>query len=117
RSVTEGAGPRNMDTCWYQGSPADKAHLSGGTWPVDANNQYGVASPGPDYIGWPPATVTLYRQHNRAPCGYNVEQQMSINCPEGGSAHYQDNLQAYDITSTQVSCARGTAPTEPRTWP
>jgi len=80
RTVTErdpgGSGP---DTCYFNGSAfAPQTSISGGTWSVDANNQWGS-----DYVGWTPGAVTYYRDQGRAPCGTFITQRMVIDCVTG----------------------------------
>jgi hypothetical protein len=112
RSVTESGNPAgNTDSCHFTGSIVPKAALSGGTWSVGSSNQWG-----PDYVGHQPAAVTYYRQQGRAPCGYNVAQNMLINCPSGSDILYAQHQQTYDITATQVTCGRN-GQSATRTWP
>lgn len=101
----------NTDSCYFPQSAVPPAALSGGSWDVHNGNTWG-----PDYVGHRPDAVNYYRQHGRAPCGYNVAQSMYIDCPTGSSSIYAQLQQTYDITSTRVTSGRN-GQTASRTWP
>lgn len=99
REVQEFEGGNDVDTCWWPDSAyAPASGLTGGTWSIDANNQYGD-----DTVGWHWTMVDYYRSHNRAPCQFETDQIMKINYP--GSATwlaYKTNRLKAGFTSTTV---------------
>jgi hypothetical protein len=109
------AGP-GADTCWFPNSAfAAFTDISGGRWPVAANNTWGT-----DSVGWSADYVAYYRAQGRAPCGFNVQQQMLIQCSAdyvNASDYYSDygtvNILQANITATTVTSSRaGTTETE-----
>lgn len=112
RTVTEqdpgGGGP---DNCWFSGSIVPKAtSISGGSWTVTSGNVWGI-----DFIGFPPAAVTYYRDRGRDPCSVTIPQRMVIDCTSGVLV-YRTNTIGYVIDNPKVYSIRDGQQAE-RTWP
>lgn len=99
REVQEFEGGNDVDTCWWPGSAyAAVSGLSGGTWSIDASNQYGD-----DTVSWHWTMVDYYRSQNRAPCQFETDQIMKINKPGSTTwVAYKTNRLKAGFTSTTV---------------
>lgn len=112
RTVTEqdpgGGGP---DTCWFSGSIVPKAtSISGGTWTVTTGNIWQT-----DFIGFPSASVTYYRNQGRDPCSVTIPQRMVIDC-NGSILTYRTNTIGYVIDNPKVYSIRDGQQAD-RNWP
>lgn len=112
RTVTEGdPGGGGPDTCHFVGSRYDPLEsISGGTWEVDANNEWGD-----DFVGWIPSAVLYYRLNERAPCGTRFPQRMVIACATS-NPQYVTNELTMDIYPEEVSSGRADQRVQ-RVWP
>lgn len=98
RQVSEEDGGGHVDTCYFAGGPFDPEEgLSGGLWDVDSSSEYGD-----DGVGWAEFAVSVYRNHNRAPCRFEVDQIMKINRPGSSWVSYKTNRLKAGFTSTTV---------------
>ena len=109
RSVREVDSGGGQDYCWRPGDPPtwQFTQVSGFSWPIDANDQYGD-----DFIGFTNDAIFYYRQRDRAPCHVEVPQRMEISCtgdPRCGPPweFYQDNWVLFGFTSSEVWANRG----------
>ena len=102
RKVHEDAGSNEVDTCWFNGSTYPQyTGLRQSEWTVESNNTYGD-----DTVGWHWQPVDYYRQQNRAPCQWEITQQMEINRPGGNWAWYKTNRLKAGFTNTTVWAER-----------
>lgn len=98
RQVREAEGGNDVDTCWWpQSAYAPATGLSGGTWDVDGNSEYGD-----DTVGWHWQMVDYYRSQGRAPCQSETDQAMEINRPGTSWAPYKTNRLKMGFTATTV---------------
>jgi hypothetical protein len=81
--IQEYPGQAGSDSCHFTGSPGPYLYLTpSGLWTVDGppnvtgqTNHWGY-----DNVGWSQASVTYYRQHGRAQCGFTVYQLLTWWC-------------------------------------
>jgi hypothetical protein len=61
----------------------DQPGISGGTWTIDANQQwYNLPPIAPyDYVGYPADVIFALRRSGKTPCGTPIGQQMQMLCP------------------------------------
>jgi len=122
RYVTEEDGGGGSDSCWFEGSAVPLSNVIGegvndyegysGTWNVDAISGWGY-----DYVGWPQASVTYYRDQGSAPCSMQLTQVMYIGCSDSPySRTYITNSLEFDIASTSVTSKRAGQSGTNTTW-
>jgi hypothetical protein len=118
RTVTEQDPTGGQDTCWFLGSPYEKAdHITGGTWSVRSDNTWGD-----DVVGWWPERVSYYQTERTLnglplPCSSSFPQRMVISCSDGSWPAYQRNENlGGTIDVNTVSSSRAGA-SQPRPWP
>lgn len=86
RQVSEQSGGTVTDSCYFSGSAAPQASISGGWWNV---GYYFANNWDDDYVGYSTGSVAYYRTNFRTPCSTNVPQAMYIAVSgTGGSTHY-----------------------------
>jgi hypothetical protein len=82
RSIEEVDGGNAVDTCWFEGSEVPQVT---GITSLESQQQWAVGLGniwGPDLVDWSEDAVQYYRGKGKAPCLFQVRQQMVISCSE-----------------------------------
>jgi peptidoglycan hydrolase-like protein with peptidoglycan-binding domain len=109
--VTEADPGGGTDGCHFPGSAIPAQTLvTGGTWVVNARNQWGD-----DWVGWLTPGVNYYRTQGRAPCSVRLPQSMRVVRPAGDVEYLRHNI-IITIGTTTVSVTRA-GQTRTRRWP
>lgn len=110
---SEPPGDLGRDTCYFEGSAIDPIReVTGGQWLVNASNEWGI-----DYNGVGTGIIKYYREARRVPCGFDIPQQMQIQCYPGKWQNYGPiNLLHYGITDLYIQSSRKPGPVATRRW-
>jgi hypothetical protein len=101
------------DTCWFPDAAKDGVQpittVTGGGFTFASGSSY------KDDIGTTIGVVLYYRSHNRAPCGFQVQQALWMECDPADhskDANYLTYTDSVGIGTTDVVATRGGGRTE-----